>query len=109
MSETDGASPSPAGRTPRQQTARTMAIFAGVLLLIALAVGSPAGGLAASALAALSALVPAAAGTGAMRWIGIGLVAAGVFGATQFYAGYQRELDRMHDRTRGATTLPVTS
>jgi membrane protein implicated in regulation of membrane protease activity len=82
------------------RSANALAWFAGLLLLVALALLSPGAAFLAALLAALCAAVPAVAARGRVRLAAVVLVLASLALAMGSYRGFQREQQTYRQRGR---------
>jgi membrane protein implicated in regulation of membrane protease activity len=90
----------------KPESARALMWSGAILIIVGAAVGSPAGGLACMALAALCALAPIVVGPTGPRIGGVVILVIALAVTAQLYPLYQKELDRMHER---AVTSPPSA
>lgn len=81
----------------RRQSARTLLVMSGAVILIGAAVMSPAAALACAALAGLAALGAVPLGSRRARLVALVLLALAAAMGVTAYPQYQSELQRIHD------------
>lgn len=81
----------------RRQSARTLLVMSGAVILIGAAVLSPAAALACAALAGLAALGAVPLGSRRARLVALVLLALAAAMGVTAYPRYQSELQRIHD------------
>jgi membrane protein implicated in regulation of membrane protease activity len=91
----------------KPESARALMWSGAILIIVGAAVGSPAGGLACMALAALCALAPIVVGPIGPRIGGVIIFVIAAALAMQLYPLYQKELDRMHERAVPPPAVPA--